>query len=167
MSIRVLNSGGKYGGWILYGPDISFGMVKQGTGGVDLPKPKTGRKASAKAASAAIPVDQIINHCLVWYGSGTGGVPTRLDAINDLVDFFKGFFLGALDDDPDRWSDKKHKYTLERLFVLRCSEAIGRLAAQIAISKGEVSIAVEHTQAAQQAVVAAYTRPRGYWCSAI
>lgn len=130
-------------------------------------KPKKGRKVTAEAASAAIPVDQIINHCLVWYGSGTSGMPTRLDAINDLVTFFREKFLGALEDDPKRWTDKDDKHILERLFVLRCSEAIGRLAAQIAISKGEVSIAKEHTQAARRAVVSAYTRPRGYWCSAI
>ena len=130
-------------------------------------KPKKGSKVPPKAASAAIPVDLIINHCLVWYGSGTRGLPTRLDAIIDLVTFFRSKFLGALENDPDRWTDVDDKHTLERLFVLRCSEAIGRLAAQIAISKGEVSIAKEHAQAARRAVVAAYSRERGYWCSAI
>src|SRR5262245_15221521 len=97
-------------------------------------------------------------------------MPTRLDAINDLVDFFKRFFLGALDNDPNRWTDVAPQYTLERLFVLRCSEAIGRLAAQIAISKGEVSITEKHTQAARSAVIRTYSPPppqRGYWCSAI
>jgi hypothetical protein len=130
-----------------------------------MPKPRKGRKASAKAASAVIPVDQIINHCLVWYGSGTRGMPTRLDAINDLVTFFRNRFIRALRNDPERWTDVKHERTLERLFILRCSEAIGRLAAQIAISKGKVSIAKEHIQAARRAVIAANSPAPGDWCN--
>jgi hypothetical protein len=114
---------------------------------------------------ATVTADQIINNCLVWYGSGTGGVATRLDAINDLVTFFRGKFITALLNDPNRWTDVDAAHTLERLFVLRCSEAIGRLAAMEATKRGATSIAVQDVQAARVAVINANSPSPGDWCN--
>lgn len=112
-----------------------------------------------------VTVDQILNHCLVAYGSGTGGMPTRLNAIEDLVLFFQVKFAAALKSDPMRWSDIDPPHTLERLFVLRCSEAIGRLAALEANKRGALSISIADQRTARETVIAANNPGPGVWCN--
>ena len=94
-------------------------------------------------SKAATP-EQIVSLCLVWYGRGTGGVPSRQDAVDDLVQFFKAKFVNALRNDPLRWTDADDAHVLEKLFILRCAEAIGRLAAQEATKDGVLSIGSSH-----------------------
>jgi hypothetical protein len=113
----------------------------------------------------AITVDQVLNHCLVAYGNGTGGLPTKLDAIDDLVQFFQVRFAAALKGDPQRWSDVDPPHTLERLFVLRCSEAIGRLAALEATKRGALSISIADQRTARALVIAANNPGPGVWCN--
>jgi hypothetical protein len=115
--------------------------------------------------SNAITVDQIIYDCLVAYGGGTGGVPTRPDAVKSLIDFARPKFQQALNNDPNRWSDIDPAHTLERLFVLRCCQAVGRLAAQKATQRGVLSIHVEDAVAARTAVVNANSPAPGEWCN--
>ena len=113
------------------------------------------RKTATQANPDAISVDQILNHCLVSYGSGTGGLPTTLDAIDDLVFFFRKSLLKALEDDPLRWTGIDPERREEEVFVLRCSAAVGRLAAHKAMSQGKIRIEKEDTIAAREAVIGA------------
>ena len=103
-------------------------------------------------------IDQILNHCLVSYGSGTGGVPTTLDAIDDLVSFFKKRFLIALAEDPQRWTGIDPGRREEEVFILRCAAAIGRLAALHAISRGKIRIEREDVVASRKAVINANSK---------
>jgi hypothetical protein len=92
-------------------------------------------------------------------------VPTRLDAIDDLITFFRSRFIRALKKDPLRWTDVTHERTLERLFVLRCAEAIGRLASQLATGRGALSISVKDVQDARNEVINANSPNPGEWCN--
>ena len=144
-------------------PITKIGAVEQSkteTGGLALANTRKGLKSPTPANPNAISVDQIINHCLVSYGSGTGGLPTTLDAIDDLVLFFKKRFLNALENDPQRWTGKDPKRREEEVFILRCSAAIGRLAAQRAVSQGKIRIDRDDTIAARVAVIGANS-PKG------
>ena len=113
-----------------------------------------------QANQKAISVDQVIHHCLVSYGSGTGGLPTTRDAIDDLVSFFRERFSIALEEESQRWTGSDPVRREEEVFILRCSEAIGRLAAQRAISQGKIRIDRNDTVEARAAVISANT-PKG------
>ena len=116
------------------------------------------------AAPARTP-DQILQECLVCYGRGTGSVPTRQDALDDLVRFFQMRFARAVRNDPLRFSDADPPHILEKLFVLRCSEAIGRIAALEANKRGAVSIGVADIQAARTSVINTNSPNPGDWCN--
>jgi len=121
-------------------------------------KSKKGHKALTQEIPQPIPVDQIIHQCLVSFGSGTGGLPTKLDAINDLVLFLRGRILNALKEDPLRWTVDTPEHEVEKAFILRCAAAIGRLAAQIATKNGMIHIDRTHTTAARDIVIKAAKR---------
>jgi len=109
--------------------------------------------------------DQILQECLVCYGRGTGSVPTRQNALDNLVAFFQSRFVKAVTNDPLRFSDADHAHVLERMFVLRCSEAIGRLAALKATQRGAVSIGLADIQTARNDVINANSPLPGDWCN--
>ena len=109
--------------------------------------------------------EQALHQCLVWYGMGTGGVPTKQEAVDDLMKFFTYRFKGAFKNDPKTWSDEDDAHVLQRLFILRCSEAIGSLAAQLAAGAGKLSIALEHVRKARSKVIKANSEGPGPFCS--
>lgn len=109
--------------------------------------------------------DQILQECLVCYGRGTGKVPTRQDALDDLVGFFQARFVRAVRNDPLRFSDADPAHVLEKLFVLRTSEAIGRLAALEATRRGAVSIGLADIATARTSVINANSPNPGDWCN--
>jgi hypothetical protein len=113
----------------------------------------------------SVTIDQIVYECLVAYGAGTGTVPTASDAVQSLIAFFRPKFQQALNNDPDRWSDIDPPHTLERLFVLRCCQAVGRLAAQNATKRGVLSIHAEDVEAARNMVINANSPVPGEWCN--
>ncbi len=115
--------------------------------------------------SGPLTAEQVLRQCLVAYGSGTGGVPTEHAAIEKLVEFYLPKFGKALTNDPDRFLDADCVHKLEKLFVLRCSETIGRLAAHRAIARGYRSIAVEDVEHALVIVNNINTFNPGDWCN--
>lgn len=92
-------------------------------------------------------------------------MPTHLEAIDDLVGFFRRRFVRALGNDPDRWTDIDARRIIEKLFVLKCSKAIGSLAAQKAISKGSIVITLQDVRAARKKVIGANSPGAGDWCN--
>jgi len=121
-------------------------------------KSKKRDKSLTQEKPQPIPVDQIIHHCLVSFGSGTGGLPTKLEAIDDLVLFLRERILNALKEDPLRWTGDTPEREVEKAFILRCVAAIGRLAAQIATNNGMIHIDSTHTIAARDIVIKAAKR---------
>lgn len=116
------------------------------------------------AASPLTP-DDVLHQCLVAYGSGTRGVPTQRSALDVLIKFFLTRFATAVGKDPLRFTDKDDAHILERLFVLRCAEALGRRASQKAISRGAVSISAADIDAARIDVINANSPNPGDWCN--
>ena len=104
-------------------------------------------------ASVDLTAEQVIRQCLVAFGSGTGGIPTKHEAIEESIAFFLPMLTEALREDPLRFSGKDEQHRLERLFILRCVEAIGRLAAQYATARGAIAIGVDDTIAARGVVI--------------
>jgi hypothetical protein len=118
------------------------------------------------AAVRVVTVDEILDECLVAYGSGTGGLGTHYLAVAALKRFFRPKFERALRNDDVRWTDKDEAHILERLFVLRCCQAIGRLAAQKATARGALAISENDANAARADVVAANQGGApGDWCN--
>ena len=103
--------------------------------------------------SVDLTAEQVIRQCLVAFGSGTGGIPTKHEAIEESIAFFLPMLTEALREDPLRFSGKDEQHRLERLFILRCVEAIGRLAAQYATARGAIAIDVDDTIAARGVVI--------------
>ena len=103
--------------------------------------------------SVALTAEQVIRQCLVAFGSGTGGIPTKHEAIEESIDFFLPMLTEALRLAPLRFSPGDEEHRLERLFILRCVQAIGRLAAQNATARGAIAIDVVDTKAARHAVI--------------
>ena len=115
--------------------------------------------------SGSLTAEQVLRQCLVAFGSGTGGVPTEHAAIEKLVEFYLPKFGNALTIDPDRFMDGECQHKLEKHFVRRCSETIGRLAAHHATARGYRSIAVEDVEYAFLCVNNINTFNPGDWCN--
>ena len=79
--------------------------------------------------SVALTPEQVIRQCLVAFGSGTGGIPTKHEAIEESIAFFSPMLAAVLAEKPERFAGE------EKLFILRCVQAIGRLAAQYATAR--------------------------------
>jgi hypothetical protein len=115
--------------------------------------------------SGSLTAEQVFRQCLVAFGSGTGGVPTDHAAIEKLVEFYLPKFGNAMNNDPERFADGDCPHKLEKQFVLRCSEAVGRLAAHHAIARGYRSIAAEDVEYAFFKVNNINTFNPGDWCN--
>ena len=128
---------------------------------------RAGKGAGAPVALIAkVTVDQILDQCLVAYGRGTGSLPSTGGAVASLRAHFKPRFKKALKKDPKRWLDKDASHALEKIFVLRCCEAIGRLAASKATARGALAISTADADSARAEVVLANPGPRpGDWCN--
>ena len=103
--------------------------------------------------SVALTAEQVIRQCLVAFGSGTGGIPTKHEAIEESIDFFLPMLTEALRVDPQRFSGRDRKHIFEKQFILSCVEAIGRLAAQNATARGAIAIDVVDTKAARKTII--------------
>ena len=108
--------------------------------------------------ASVLTTEQVIRQCLVAYGSGTGGIPTKHEAIEESIAFFLPMLTEALRLDPQRFSGGDDQHRLEKLFILRCVEAIGRLAAQNATTRGAIAIGVDDTIAARNVVITENSR---------
>ena len=119
-----------------------------------------------EARKPVVTAEQAIAQCLVWYGMGTGGVPTRQAAVDSLVSFFTDKFRNAIKNDPRVWTDEDDLHRVQRQFILRCAEAIGRLAAQLATKDGVLAITVTHVEHARDKVVSENGDPNpGDFCN--
>jgi hypothetical protein len=103
--------------------------------------------------SVGLTAEQVIRQCLVAFGSGTGGIPTKHEAIEESIAFFLPMLEEALRQAPLRFSPEEKKHRVERLFILSCVEAIGRLAARNATARGAIAIDVDDTIAARNVVI--------------
>jgi hypothetical protein len=108
--------------------------------------------------SVALTAEQVIRQCLVAFGSGTGGIPTKHEAIEESIAFFLPMLTEALRQDPQRFSGGDKKHLLEKQFILRCVEAIGRLAARKAMDRGAIEISEADILAARTAVITENSR---------
>jgi hypothetical protein len=111
------------------------------------------KEVKKKMPSVGLTSEQVIRQCLVAYGSGTGGIPTKHEAIEESIAFFLPMLEAALQQDPQRFSGVDDQHKLEKLFILRCVEAIGRLAAHYATARGAIAIGVDDTIAARGIVI--------------
>jgi hypothetical protein len=119
-----------------------------------------------KKKTRTVTADEILDECLVAFGSGTGALGTHYEAVAALKRFFRPKFENALRRDTQRWKDQDDAHVLERLFVLRCCQAIGRLAAQKATARGALTISEADANDARDDVVAANQGPAsGDWCN--
>ena len=103
--------------------------------------------------SVGLTPEQVIHQCLVAYGSGTGGIPTQHEAIEESIAFFLPMLTAALQDKPLRLSGDDAVSRLEKRFILSCVKAIGRLAAQYATDRGALVIGADDTIAARNVVI--------------
>lgn len=98
---------------------------------------------------------QAFDLALIAFGSGTGGLYVKPEVTDQLRTRFFNNFQDAI----GNWQS-------QRLFILECARAIGRLAAQNAISRGSIAIKwIEDAEPAAKAVVQKYGGPvPGAWC---
>ena len=102
----------------------------------------------------AVTSQEAFDLTLIAFGSGTGGIYVKPEVAKNLRDLIYANFQSEI----NNWESQK-------LFVLECSRAIGRLAAQKAISRGSIAIIWSDAESALKDVSNRYGGGvPGNWC---
>ncbi len=103
--------------------------------------------------------EEAYDMALVAFGSGTGGLYIKPEVAKELKDRFLENFVTQITNDPGQWDTQK-------LFILECARAIGRLSAQKAVARGSFAINWEDdAKGAMEMVVSRYGGPvPGAYC---
>lgn len=103
----------------------------------------------------AVTSQEAFDLTLIAFGSGTGGIYVKPEVVGNL----RTLLFQNFQDEINNWESQK-------LFVLECARAIGRLAAQNAVSKGYIAIKwIDCAKPAFEKVIQEYGGGvPGNWC---